>query len=450
MERPALADGWDLVIEDGCALVQRQSDGAAVAALTGGEAVILGLMDGGRSLGELKELVGNALDDPGLSLLDRLLLRLKPLLSDGVRRFWAFELEELAASQPERRRLRPLPGPRVLHWWVTSACPRRCVYCFADPTLLGHAPDAVLSRIRLREILREARSLGAETLLVAGAEPFLRPDLPEVMGDAVDCGITPTVTTKHPIDSPLAERLAAAGVRHISLSVDSLDPDVNGGLIGSRIYGDQIRRSVSALRAAGVEHSFQCVVTRDNPRGFVEVAEFAARSGARVVQVVPFEDVLHPISHLGNAEMRAPDPTEIEAEVVELDHRLDGVRVELFEEIGAEGRGAGLECDIGITKLFFLPNGVVHRCYKLVKDRRLDGPDLRSISVARAWHDEDYAGVISPPAAAYAGTACSGCGRFGSCHSEGRCIYSSYVNWGTYTGPDRACERSARLLPLVR
>jgi pyrroloquinoline quinone biosynthesis protein E len=315
---------------------------------------------------------------------------------------------------------------------------------------MGRAPDAVLPRARLCEILREARSLGAETLLVAGAEPFLRPDLPEIMGDAVDCGITPSVTTKHPISSQLAERLATAGVRHISLSVDSLDPNVNGPLIGSRMYGDQVRRSVAALRAAGVEHSFQCVVTRDNPHGFVEVAEFAARSGARVVQVVPFEDVLHPIAHLGNADMRLPGHAAVEAEVVELDNKLDGVRVEMFEEIGADGRGAGLECDVGVTKLFFLPNGIVHRCYKLVKDRSLDGPDLRSISVAHAWHDEDYADVISPPAATYAGTVCGGCNRFGRCHSEGRCIYRSYVDWGTYTGPDRACERSARLrLPVL-
>jgi MoaA/NifB/PqqE/SkfB family radical SAM enzyme len=443
MERPTLADGWDLVIEDGCALVRRQSEGAVVAALTGAEAVILGLMDGRRSLDELKEVVRAALGTPVLSLLGRLMRRLEPLLADGVPRSWACGLEELAASRPERRRLRPLPGPRVLHWWVTSSCPRRCVYCFAEPTLLGSAPDAVLPRSRLREILQEARSLGAETLLVAGAEPFLRPDLPEVMGDAVSCGITPSVTTKHPINNQLAERLAIAGVRHISLSVDSLDPSVNGPLIGSRTYGDQVRRSVAALRAAGVAHSFQCVVTRDNPHGFVEVAELAAQSGARVVQVVPFEDILHPIAHLANADMRAPSHAAIEAEVAELDDRLDGVRVEMFEEIGADGRGAGLECDVGITKLFFLPNGVVHRCYKLVKDRRLDGPDLRSISVAHAWHDEEYAEIISPPAAAYAGTACSGCNRFGTCHSEGRCIYRSYVNWGTYTGPDRACDRSA-------
>ena len=388
--------------------------------------------------------------DAGEGLLESLLGRLGPLLENGGAnptdsKPSVPDLEVLAGSRPEGRRLRTLPGPRVLHWWVTSSCPRRCAYCFAQPRHLGSAPDAVLSRTRLRQLFQEAHSLGAETLLVAGAEPFLRQDLPEVMGDAVACGITPMVTTKHPITTELAHRLADADVRHISLSVDALSPEINASLIGSRIYGEQVRRSVKALNDAGVAHSFQCVVTRDNPRGFVEVAELAARSGAKVVQVVPYEDVLHPITELGNEDLRVADPERIEEEVEHLDARLDGVKVEMFEEIGEEGRGPGLECDVGMTKLFFLPNGVVHRCYKLVRDRRLDGADMRTTSVAQAWHDERFAGVISPPREEYAGTACSGCGRFNHCHSEGRCIYRAYVDWGSYTAPDRACERSVGL-----
>lgn len=450
-DRPRLASSWTLVFEDGCALVRRCADGADVGALNGGEAVLLGLMDGERHSSDLSAVMRSALGEAGDRLLESLLARFAPLLATGPTDATADipDLELLATSHPERRRLRQLPGPRVLHWWVTSSCPRRCAYCFAQPHKLGSAPDAVLPRERLREIFREARSLGAETLLVAGAEPFLRPDLPEVMGDAVASGITPMVTTKHPISPDLARRLASANVSHISLSVDALAPEINESLIGSSTYGEQVRRSVTALSDAGVAHSFQCVATRDNPRGFVEVAELAARSGARVVQVVPYEDVLHPITDLGNEDLRVEDPDGVEEAVAVLDARLDGVKVEMFEEIGEDGRGSGLECDVGVTKLFFLPNGVVHRCYKLVRDRRLDGADMRQTSVARAWHDEDFARVISPPRKDYAGTACSGCGRFASCQSEGRCIYRAYVDWGSYTAPDRACEGSAALRQRV-
>ena len=61
LERPRLAEGWQLVFEDGCALVRRGLDNADVAALGGGEAVLLGLMDGERRHDELRQLMRDAL-----------------------------------------------------------------------------------------------------------------------------------------------------------------------------------------------------------------------------------------------------------------------------------------------------------------------------------------------------------------------------------------------------
>ena len=106
-----------------------------------------------------------------------------------------------------REGLRELPGPRVLHWHVTRYCPRKCAYCYAEPIQGGQAGDATLNRSELQKIFKEAATLGAEHLVVAGAEPLLRADLPEVMGDAIANRLTPFLTTKHPISKQLALRL---------------------------------------------------------------------------------------------------------------------------------------------------------------------------------------------------------------------------------------------------
>jgi pyrroloquinoline quinone biosynthesis protein E len=448
---PTLGPDWELVLEGEQALVRRRSDGQAVAALDGAEAVVLGLMDGTRSHDELDALLDAALGPEAKPYLVKLRGRLGPLLAEGPPRPCPHALEALArARRPAHGSLRPWPGPRVLHWWVTSACPRRCLYCFANPVHTGRADDAVLTRDRLREILREAASLGAETLLVAGAEPLLRPDLPEVMGDAIAAGITPVLTTKHPISARLAKRFAEAGVPHVSLSIDSMREDVNEQLIGSRTYAEQVRRSVAHLRAAGVAFSFQSVVTAQDPSGFVDVVAFAARAGAHVVQVVPFEPVLHPIGHLDNEQMALCDRRAVEDAVRALDAEYADLRVELFQELGSEGRG-GLECDVGMTKMFFLANGVVHRCYKLIHDRRLDGRDLRTISVAAAWHDPAFTPVISPPRSEYTGSACATCASFDGCHADGRCIYRAFLDHGAYARPDRRCAnvRERMRLPVL-
>jgi MoaA/NifB/PqqE/SkfB family radical SAM enzyme len=93
-----------------------------------------------------------------------------------------------------------------------------------------------------------------------------------------------------------------------------------------------------------------------------------------------------------------------------------------------------------MTKMFFLPDGVVHRCYKLTDDGELKGKDLRKHSVAAAWHDPDFGQKISPPRTLYAASNCGNCGHFDNCHDEGRCIYQATFTNGNYFAPDRDCD----------
>ena len=301
------------------------------------------------------------------------------------------------------------------------------------------ASDASLTREELVRIFREAVELGAEHLLAAGAEPFLRDDLPEVLGDAIQCGLTPNITTKHPIGPELAARLAAARVPHVSLSLDSLSPETSLRLIGSSSYPDQVRRSAAHLNAAGVEFSIQAVATPFNLSDLEAVVRFAAEAGAIVVQIVPFEDVRRPIATLDNDAMAVPDVTFVADLVEQAATRYPHLRCELFDKLGAGAR-AEFQCDIGATKLFFLPNGIVHRCYKLVDDESLMGKDLREVSVAEAWHDPGFGTKISPPRELYAGSSCGVCSRFDGCHADGRCIFQAKMTHQTYYAPDRACD----------
>lgn len=441
--KSSLGRDWELVLDGSQALILRRSDRVPVASLDGSEAVVLGLLDGTHTDIEVAATLDAALGHGAAQYLGYVKARLGPLLEQGVERRYPFALDRLAqAKRLARGKMRLLPGPRILHWWVTSACPRRCAYCFANPELRSDAYDAVVPRPRLRTLFEEAASLGADTLLVAGAEPLLRPDLPEVLGDAIQAGLTPVMTTKHRISWALAERLAQAGLNHISMSLDSLKDDVNAILVGARSYAAQVMRNAEHLRAHGVRFSFQAVVTSLDPHGWRDVVDYAARAGAMVVQVVPFEPVLRPIAGLSNESMRGPSASELRREVETTNQGYPALRVELFQEIGSDGRGSGLECDIGSTKLFFLPNGVVHRCYKLVHDRSLDGADMRRVSLAEAWHDPNFGPILEPPREAYAESECHTCERFDTCHSEGRCIYHAHVRHGAYARPDRYCTKA--------
>lgn len=431
---------FELVVRDNLAYVMRRQDGRLLGALTRLEAAALKMLAELTPTEQIKQIFSSVLPKEGETLVRRVEARFLPLLAPGRGIAAPTEFQELATvvTPDPKKRLRELPGPKVLHWWVTRYCPRKCVYCYAEPLHGGSAEDAAIARSELARIFEEAATLGAEHLVIAGAEPLLRSDLPEVMGDAIKHGLTPFLTTKHPISQQLALRFARAGVNHISLSVDCASPGQSLVLIGSKSYPTQIRRSVASLSQAGIQFSIQSVVTQLNEMEMWDVAELASELGATVMQVVPFETVRKPIAQYRNDELSVANVDTVRNTVERLASSFPKVRFEFFEKLGTGSR-AQFHCDIGMTKLFFLPDGVVHRCYKLVDDLRLTGKDLKKCSVAEAWHDPGFAQIISPAASLYHISPCGKCGRFDNCHSEGRCIYESSVNHGTYFDQDRNC-----------
>lgn len=432
---------FELVVLGNQAFVVRRSDGRLVGSLTRMEAATLKMIAEGGTPSDVRNALQEVMYSNPDVVVDRVEMRFSSLLrsSRGIATPVSFDQLQCVEPPDGTAALRELPGPRVLHWHVTRYCPRKCVYCYAEPLHGSSAQDATISRGELNRIFAEAAILGAEHLVVAGAEPLLREDLPEVMGDAVALGITPFLTTKHPINEDIARRLAAAGVNHVSLSLDTASPERNLMMIGSRNYPSHVRSSMTHLSKAGVRFSIQAVATAFNCEDLWEVARLAADSGAKVMQVVPFETVRKPITNWDNSSISLQDGDNLRQIVEKLAKVYPSVNFELFEKLGTGGRSQ-FHCDIGMTKLFFLPNGVIHRCYKLVDDGFLTGKDLRECSVAEAWHDPGFSTKISPPRDLYSRSTCANCSRFDRCHSEGRCIYQASVSYGSYYERDRACD----------
>lgn len=422
------APGFTFATLDQRCFIVRAVDKAPVAAIEPIEAALLAMPD--------RASIAGQFGPAGVKALDHLLFRLRPVLieSDGT--------DPLCPDSTGLRRhilggMRPLPGPKILHWAVTDVCPRRCVYCFANPRHGSSASDSTLRRDRLSELLVEARSLGAQGILLSGSEPLLRPDLPDIIGDARQLDLEVLLTTKHPISANLARRLAAAGLPSIALSVDTLDPELSANLIGSAAYPSQVRTSVANLNNAGVGFSIQAVLTPQTSPGLNQLLRFAAENEASAVQLVPFEPVTQPITSFDQSLLHV-GRADAETRFAEAQADFPELRLTLFDKAG-EGECSSIHCDIGATKLFFTPSGRVHRCYKLTDDHSLDGPSLTDIGIAEAWHGRMFGDTLLPSQADYAGTACGTCGNFGSCNRSGRCIFEAKNRFGRYAAPDRAC-----------
>src|SRR6201987_4185852 len=146
--------------------------------------------------------------------------------------------------------LRALPAPRDtlarpmrdLRISVMDRCNFRCPYCMPRETY--HERYRFLGsheRLSFDGIVRLARlfvQLGLRKLRLTGGEPLLRANLPDLIGDLTDIpGVADVaLTTNGMLLSRYATELKAAGLKRVTVSLDSLDPQVfarmSGGFAG--------------------------------------------------------------------------------------------------------------------------------------------------------------------------------------------------------------------------
>src|SRR4249919_992546 len=125
---------------------------------------------------------------------------------------------------------------RDLRISVTDRCNFRCTYCMPKE-IFGRdyeflPKDQVLSFEEIERVARTFVALGAEKLRITGGEPLVRRDLPDLIamlaalrrpdGGPIDL----TLTTNGSALRALAEPLVAAGLQRVTVSLDSLDPEV--------------------------------------------------------------------------------------------------------------------------------------------------------------------------------------------------------------------------------
>ena len=108
---------------------------------------------------------------------------------------------------------------------VTDKCNFRCVYCrSADQE--NHKPDhELLSWQELERIARILIGLGIQKVRVTGGEPLVRPGVEDFMARLKSLGVRDlSMTTNGHLLAYRCDRLIAAGMNRINISLDSLDP----------------------------------------------------------------------------------------------------------------------------------------------------------------------------------------------------------------------------------
>ncbi len=153
------------------------------------------------------------------------------------------------------RLARPLRDLRIS---VIDQCNFRCRYCMPrDLFSEGHpflAPRQLLTFPEIEAVVRAGVGLGIRKVKITGGEPLLRPGLDQLIRrltqipDLEDVGL---ITNGSQL-TVAAERLKAAGLKRISVSLDSLEPQTFSWITDRAGDPARILNGIDAARRAGL------------------------------------------------------------------------------------------------------------------------------------------------------------------------------------------------------
>ena len=226
---------------------------------------------------------------------------------------------------------------------VTDRCNLRCSYCMPAEAIF-RPREELLAYEEIARVAAVAAGLGVHTIRLTGGEPLLRRDLATLVDLLVAVpGIDEVaLTTNGLLLAEQAAALAAAGLRRLNVSLDSLREDVFERIARRRGL-DRVLAGLAAARRAGfAEIRINAVSIRGLTEGeIVPLARFCRREGfhLRFIEFMPLdaEEAWDRARVLSGADVRAILEREIGPLVAEtagdpgqpaLDYRwADGGRV---------------------------------------------------------------------------------------------------------------------------
>ena len=275
-----------------------------------------------------------------------------------------------------------LTGPLAVHLEVSRDCNLSCRHCFAD---LGSTKVDPLSLEELDSLFSELSRMGSFRLGVTGGEPFLRPDLLEIVDAALSHGLHPCITTNGTyLTRELAQDLGKRNPLWLNVSLEGPTSRENDSVRGAGVF-DRVMAQLDCL-AGNCEFALCFTVTRRNFDRVEECVRLSENVGASTAVFRP----LYPVgSALDNMELM---PTfEMYREALRILSELDDCHYHVLDGFSPEAKASStagfsdmVGCGAGKSVCSISLSGDVSPC-SFLGDQQVVG-NVRGQDFAGLWN----------------------------------------------------------------
>lgn len=277
---------------------------------------------------------------------------------------------------------------------IIQKCVNRCIHCSSCST---EDCTATLDLDTMRRVIRGLQRLQVERVCLSGGEPFLHPNLAEMVGeiasrgmtvDIYSCGVKKGAEMSEPLSLEELSVMRAAGLSALLFNVQSVDESIYDRITQSKGHFPLLRESISNAIACGIRTEIHFVPMRQNVSGAADVIRFAEEMGIEQVNFLKL------VPH-GRARENAQSLMVSDGDLTMLCSRLADLKVQgksIRLGLPLSIQGSTPPCHAVREKLYIKFDGSVFGCeaFKYISFRNGDGNPVLPDNILEKDIEEIY------------------------------------------------------------
>ena len=353
-----------------------------------------------------------------------------------------------------------VPPLRTIYLYITGSCNLNCRHCWIEPDF-GDRAKKHLPWATLKTIFEQAKEIGLQSVKVTGGEPFLHPEMVEILYALKAMDLHVTMETNGTLIGAREAQALKDNQVTFSISIDGPNAELHDDLRGVQGAFERTLRGIEAVRQEGLSFQIITCLHRGTRHSLREMAAFAQELGANSLKI-------NPITGVGRSEemdehgelLSVPEILEVYHELKDQLPPEDNFRVifdvppafKSLDEIKKKGFGT---CGIlGILGVLHDGRGGLCGIGEHVKE--LDfGSLLEPGAVKRMWEENAVLNSIREYIPHQLKGICGRCMVKNYC--LGKCVADTYVKTGDLFAGFTFCEEAyalglfpeTRLIPEV-
>ncbi|CAN7782309.1 pyrroloquinoline quinone biosynthesis protein PqqE [Caballeronia sp. LjRoot34] len=321
---------------------------------------------------------------------------------------------------------------------LTYRCPLHCAFCY-NPTDFAHQ-TAELDTDTWRDVISQARKMGAAQIGFSGGEPLVRDDLETLVAHARGIGFyTNLITSGVGLTETRIARLKEAGLDHIQLSFQDSTRELNDFVSSTRTF--ELKQRVARLiKQHGYPMVLNCVLHRYNLPHVAQIIDMALEMEADYLELANTQYYGWAMLNREQLMPTREQLREAEATVNQYRERL-GNRCRILFVVPDYFEERPKACMNGWGSVFLgiAPDGTALPCHAARSLPGLELPHVRDASLAHIWYESDAFNAFRGDS--WMREPCKTCDERTVDHGGCRC--QAYLLTGDAAAADPVCSKSA-------